>query len=173
MITLSGSLYYCLLAPHSLYMVLFLCTSRSWWIAHSTQRQRRVATPATSIGSGVTTSTSTCTLFLLEGSIYQHNFPAEGLQVPPSSLGKLCLFNSGVEEFPPIIQLSSVRTTELSRRDASNIQGISFGFLDQSTLFSLWMKWYSRFQLGEGGAQWNLGHSRLFWFIRKVENVEL
>jgi len=26
---------------------------------------------------------------------------------------------------------------------------------------------------GEGGAQWDKGHSRLFWFIQKVENVEL
>jgi len=27
--------------------------------------------------------------------------------------------------------------------------------------------------LGEGGAQYDQGNSRLFWFIQKVENVEL
>jgi len=54
----------------------------------------------------------------------------------PSSLGKLCWVNAGVEEFPTIIHVNSVRITTLSRRDANNIQGISFGFLDQFVLFS-------------------------------------
>jgi len=52
-----------------------------------------------------------------------------------SSLGKLCWLNAGVEQFPPIVGLNSVRTTTLCRRDANNIRGISFGFLDQFVLF--------------------------------------
>jgi len=48
-----------------------------------------------------------------------------------SSLGKVCWLNAGVEEFPPI---NSVRTTTLCPRDASNIQGKSFGFLDHFVL---------------------------------------
>ena len=48
-----------------------------------------------------------------------------------SSLGKLCWLKAGVEEFPPIIQLNSVKTTRLSRRDANYIQETSFGFLGQ------------------------------------------
>ena len=39
-ITPTGTLYYCLLAPH-MYGRCSSRTSRSWWIPHSTQRQRR------------------------------------------------------------------------------------------------------------------------------------
>ena len=53
-----------------------------------------------------------------------------------SSLGILCRYNAGVEEFPHVVQLHSVTTTTLSRRDANNIRGISFGFLDQFVFFS-------------------------------------
>jgi len=45
-------------------------------------------------------------------------------------------FNPGVEEFPFIVKLYSIRTTTLCRRDANNIQGISLGFLDQFVVFS-------------------------------------
>ena len=78
---------------------------------------------------------NTYTLFLLVGSIHQHNLPAEAYKYPHPSLGKLCWLNAGVEEFPPIVQLNSVRATTLSRRDANNIQGISFSLLNQSMLF--------------------------------------
>jgi len=53
-----------------------------------------------------------------------------------SSMGKLFWINAGVEEeFPPIIQLHSVRAATVSRRDAKNVQEISFGFLDQFVFF--------------------------------------
>jgi len=41
-----------------------------------------------------------------------------------------CLLNAGIEEFPPIFQLISVRTTMLCRRDAHMITGISVGFFN-------------------------------------------
>jgi len=40
MITPSGSLYCCLFAPH-IYGCYSLCTSCSWWLTHSKQRQWR------------------------------------------------------------------------------------------------------------------------------------
>jgi len=50
-------------------------------------------------------------------------------------MGKLHWFNTGEKEFPPILQLNSVRAMMLSRRGANNILGISFGFLDQFVFF--------------------------------------
>ena len=54
---------------------------------------------------------------------------------PQPSLSKLCWLNAGIVEFPPIVQLNSVRATTLCRRDANNIRGILFGFLDHFVFF--------------------------------------
>ena len=67
-------------------------------------------------------------------------FASRGLTSIPithSTLDRLCWLNVGVEEFPSIIQLNIVRTTTLCQREANNIQGISFGFLDQFVLSPL------------------------------------
>jgi len=54
----------------------------------------------------------------------------------PTLHGQTLPANAGVEKFPPIVQLNSVRTTTLSARDTNNIKGLPFGFLDQFVLFS-------------------------------------
>jgi len=68
-------------------------------------------------------------------SNHEHNLLLETYEHPNHTLRRHDGFNSGVEEFPPISHLHSVRITTLSRRDASNIRWISFGFLDQFAFF--------------------------------------
>jgi len=48
-----------------------------------------------------TATTSTQTPIIIVGSIHQHSFPAEGLQVSYPSVGKLCWLNKGVEDSHP------------------------------------------------------------------------
>ena len=67
-----------------------------------------------------------CTVCQLRAYEYTH-----------SSLSKLCWLNARVEVFPFFAQLNSVWTTTLRRGDSSNIQEISFGFLDQSCSFPM------------------------------------
>ena len=51
----SRSFYYCLFAPH-IYGRYASCTSRSWWIAHSTQRQPRGCNKVIQIGMPISGS---------------------------------------------------------------------------------------------------------------------
>jgi len=53
----------------------------------------------------------------------------------------------GGEEFPLAVQLNSVRTTTLIRRDDNNIQRTPFDFLDSVLAFFLWVKWCSSLQI--------------------------
>ena len=73
--------------------------------------------------------------FLPMESIQDQNRLLGNYEHTNSTLRRHYGFKSGVEEFPPISHLHSVRTTTLSRRDASSIRGISFGILDQFVLF--------------------------------------
>jgi len=59
------------------------------------------------------------------------------LKYPNPSLGELCWLITGVEEFPSIVQLNSVRTSTLSRRDGGNIRGISLTSSTSSCSFAV------------------------------------
>jgi len=68
--------------------------------------------------------------------IHEHSLLLETYEsIPPPTLRRQPRLDSGVEEFPLISHLLSIRTTALSRRDSSNIQGIFFDFLDQFVFF--------------------------------------
>jgi len=69
---------------------------------------------------------------------HQHNLPAVCFQVSLPQTGPILFAQRiTVDEFPPIIQVDWVSNTTLRQRDANNIQGTSFGYLDQFVFFFL------------------------------------
>ena len=81
-------------------------------------------------------------------SFRRQTFPSSGTQStthsamlgltskPNTSLSRHCCINTGVENFPPTVQLNSSRTPELCRRNSYNIKAILLGFANKLLLFS-------------------------------------
>jgi len=89
--------------------------------------------PAWNAGSNLSISTSARTPFLPVGSIHQHGLLVEDWRACPLQPGLTVLAQCHC-------LASQWRTTTPTWCDASNIQGIPFGFLDQFVLFSCWVK---------------------------------
>ena len=82
--------------------------------------------PISITGSGLSTSTSTCTTLLPIGFIHQHNLVTDELRVSMHQTEQTVL--PQCRSIRPFAQLLSVRAVMLAPRDANNIQGMSFGF---------------------------------------------